>query len=189
MADKASEVLNALNYEHIIGTPINAIYKAASQNAADYIDFIKTTLDENGKPISVTFTKTIKDSQGVDRDVEVTVPMLAIVEHPAMNIVNAVVELNVEVSDSFTQDINASLEAETEMKAGWGPFSISVRAKVSASYAQSRKTDTRAKHHIRVEMEQKGAPETMMRVIDFLTDDIGAVGNNRSAEALPAPAA
>ena len=61
-------------------------------------------------------------------------------------------------------------EGGFEGKIGWGPFSVSMHGKVSHKSEQTRKTDTRAKYSIHTALKRQGPPESLSRVIDFLTD-------------------
>ncbi len=168
-----TQLTGSIDFAKILGMPLAAVVDAAHNNAKLYAEFIKSCLDENGNPITVTFTRKESSEDGKELYRVIEMPLLAIVEHPSLSIDEFSNTFTLEISDSYTQDIKASLDGNAEVGLGWGPFKVSVDVKFSASYSQTRKTDTRAKQEIIVKAHQVGASEGMMKVIEFLTNDLG----------------
>ena len=171
--DVISRVTGRIDFHKIIGVPFAAIVEAANNNAKLYMQFIHSCLDKDGKPIIVPFARKIRDEKGNETYKIVEVPLLAIVQHPSMVVDKFSNTFTIEISDSFTQDVHAKLDGKADVSLGWGPFKVSVGVNFSASYQQTRKTDTRAKQEVIVEAHQGGMTEGMHRVIDWLTSDLG----------------
>jgi hypothetical protein len=109
-------------------------------------------------------------------EVELEVPLLAIVNVPNLSITTVDVNFEMEVKSSFSTSSESSAEGgfEGSAKVGWGPFSVkvSVHGKVSSHTATTRKSDNSAKYSVSVHAEDRGMPEGMARVMDILQSSI-----------------
>ena len=76
-----------------------------------------------------------------------------------MQIIDGKIILDVEVSQSAEFKDNIEAGGELTGKVGWGPFSVSLKARASYSKENTRKTDTRAKQHIELNIGQCPLPE------------------------------
>ena len=85
-----------------------------------------------------------------------------------MQLSSGVITLDVEVSQSAEVKENIEAGGEGEGRVGWGPFSVSIKAKASYSKENTRKTDTRAKQHIELHLEQAPLPEGLNLVLEIL---------------------
>lgn len=107
-----------------------------------------------------------------EEEVEIEVPLLAIVNIPNLSIVGMDVIFDMEVNSSFETKTTEAAEAEASgsAKIGWGPFSakVSIRGKVSSHKESTRKSDNSAKYHVEVHAEDRGMPEGLARVLDIL---------------------
>ncbi len=174
-------VINALPLDRMIGGPLQAMVKAQVQASKAYADFLQTVCmktDPDTKEIVATniqfeYDETIVDNegnlQGVHRKT-MRIPLMAAITHPNICIEEGSVDFELEVSQSEESHTENAADASLSAKAGWGPFSVSVKGKVSHKSEQTRKTDTRAKYSIHTAIKRQGPPEGLMRVIDFLTD-------------------
>lgn len=129
-----------------------------------------------------------------EEEVELEVPLLAIVNVPNLSVTNVDITFDMEVKSSFSATAGAATEASTSAQAGagWGPFSakVTVQGKVSAHAETTRASDNSAKYHISVHAEDKGMPEGMARVMDILQTSIaprqiGAASVAKSNEPKP----
>lgn len=127
--------------------------------------------DSNGKSGNSNPVRTIQEEQ-----VELEVPLLAIVNVPNLSITTVDVTFDMEVKSSFSTTKKEDSEAgfAGEAKVGWGIFSakVSVHGKVSSHSETTRKSDNSAKYHISVHAEDRGMPEGMARVMDILQSSI-----------------
>jgi len=169
-------VLQSLPMDAMIAGPLMAAIKAEAAGANTYAEWIKTAgLDKDGKPIQIPFeyTEDVVDGEGKlvkTNTHRFSVPLLAILQHPAIGIDKATVEFEMTVETSEASHSETSGEGGFEAKMGWGPFSVKVHGKISHKSEQTRKTDTRSKYSFRVEMVHRGPTEAMSRIIDSLTD-------------------
>lgn len=168
-------VINALPIDRMIGAPLSAMMKAQVQASKNYADFLLSVCIKDGKAVSVEFDydQTLVDTEGQVTGIDtrrVRIPLLAAITHPNICVEEGSIDFELEVSQSEETHTETAASGGFEAKMGWGPFSVKVHGKVSHHQEQTRKTDTRAKYSIHVGAKRQGPPESLMRVIDFLTD-------------------
>ncbi|MDR6640862.1 hypothetical protein J2X57_000056 [Luteibacter sp. 1214] len=190
MADELvnmSSQFKGLPMGDLIGSPLSAACEAQVKLAQATADFIKVigflppaANDPNG--VGDTRTATFRFKRPVDdpnvqggtaeEDVEIVVPLLAIVKVPSLSITKVDITFDMEVKSSFssTESEDKKGEFSAEMSIGWGIFKAS--AKVSGSVAthkeNTRKSDNSARYHVEVHAEDGGMPEGLSRVLDIL---------------------
>jgi hypothetical protein len=107
-----------------------------------------------------------------EEEVELEVPLLAIVKVPNLSITTVDITFDMEVKSSFSatskEDLQASMDAEA--KVGWGVFSakVSIHGSVATHKENTRSSDNSAKYHVSVHAEDTGMPEGLARVLDIL---------------------
>lgn len=107
-----------------------------------------------------------------EEEVELEVPLLAIVKVPNLSIQKVDINFEMEVKSSFSakesSDYSASLQAE--MKVGWGIFSakVNIQGSVASHKENARSSDNSAKYTVSVLAEDTGMPEGLARVMDIL---------------------
>ncbi|HBS61398.1 MULTISPECIES: DUF2589 domain-containing protein [Stenotrophomonas] len=107
-----------------------------------------------------------------EEEVELEVPLLAIVKVPNLSIQKVDINFEMEVKSSFStkesSDYAASMQAE--MKVGWGIFSakVNIQGSVAAHKETARASDNSAKYTVSVLAEDRGMPEGLARVMDIL---------------------
>ncbi len=196
---KMSDQFQGLSMDSLIGGPLTAACDSQVKLARATADFIKVIgflPPTNGDPGGVGDTRTASfkfnrpvevpvpiEPGGkplpptiVEEEVELTVPLLAIVNVPNLSISTVDVTFDMEVKSSFSATAGVEAEASTsaEAGAGWGPFSakVTVQGKVSSHAETTRKSDNSAKYHVAVHAEDRGMPEGMSRVMDILQTSI-----------------
>ena len=158
------QVFTAMPFSEIIGGPLNAIIEAqikASNGMARFFLNVGFIEDKDGikRAVSVDFQHTVKRSDGSEEIETITMPLITMIPIPNMQIIDGKISLDVEVSQSAEFKDNIDAGGELEGKVGWGPFSVSMKAKASYSKENTRKTDTRAKQHIELNVGQCPLPE------------------------------
>ena len=158
------QVFTAMPFSEIIGGPLNAIIEAqikASNGMARFFLNVGFIEDKDGikRAVSVDFQHTVKRSDGSEEIETITMPLITMIPIPNMQIIDGKISLDVEVSQSAEFKDNIDAGGELEGKVGWGPFSVSMKAKASYSKENTRKTDTRAKQHIELNIGQCPLPE------------------------------
>ena len=216
LIDMASQ-FRGLPMGDLIGAPLQASCDAQLQLARATANFIKTvgflpavTKDAQGNEVvdpdnvgdarvaTFKFKRPVKnpDGTGAVEEVELDVPMLAIVKIPALQITSVDITFDMEVKSSFKEASSSdkSGKLSADMKVGWGPFSLSVHVEgsVSAHQEQTRTSDSSAKYHVEVKAEDAGMPEGLARVLDIMHSAIAPIqitstpASNQNAP--PAPA-
>jgi hypothetical protein len=192
-----SDQFKGLPMDSLIGGPLTAACDAQVRLANATADFIKfvgfkppedtqkliprvtqfkftrpveriTTLNAEGKPMDP-----LKISQ---EDVELEVPLLALVRVPNLSITTVDVTFDMEVKSSFTssEKSSAELEASADVTIGWGILKakVHIQGKVSSHKENTRTSDNSAKYHVAVHAEDRGMPEGLARVMDILQTSI-----------------
>jgi hypothetical protein len=206
-----SDQFKGLPMGELIGGPLNAACEAQvklAQATADFIKvigFLQPAADSTDPYSGGTRTATFRFKRPVDNpavkpgepgstmeeEVEICVPLLAIVKVPNLSITQVDVTFDMEVKSSFatkeSTDMEASLDAS--MSVGWGCFSASVKihGSVASHKENTRSSDNSAKYHVLVHAEDKGMPEGLSRVLDILQTACAprAIGAAKPVEALP----
>ncbi|HXP01260.1 MAG TPA: DUF2589 domain-containing protein [Luteibacter sp.] len=190
MADELvnmSSQFKGLPMGDLIGAPLSAACEAQVKLAQATADFIKvigflppaSANDPNG--VGATRTASFKFKRPVDNptgngiaeeEVELEVPLLAIVKVPNLSITNVDITFDMEVKSSFSQTESEDKKGEfsADMSIGWGIFSakVHVAGSVATHKENTRTSDNSAKYHVAVHAEDKGMPEGLARVMDIL---------------------
>lgn len=170
----AGDVLKAVPLEQLISAPLNAIIQAGTAASKAYLDFVQGV----AKLEDLTFTsKAINVNDAGEalqsREMHINVPPLALVQHPVYGIEEARVAFSMEITQSFAEneksEKSADIDAEAKIGFAWFSTRVKVKGKMSNSSETTRKSDTRAKYEFNVVMKKYEMPESMGRVIDFIT--------------------
>ncbi len=203
-----SDQFKGLPMGDLIGGPLNAACEAQVKLAQSTADFIKvigfnapTSEDEYSGGTRTALFRFKRPVDGttpgaqnpiMEEEVEINVPLLAIVKVPNLSITEVDVTFDMEVKSSFATKESSDSEAtlDAEMSIGWGIFSA--KAKIHGSVAShkesTRASDNSAKYHVSVHAEDRGMPEGLARVLDILQTSCAprAIGEPAAPEALPA---
>lgn len=190
-----SEQFKGLPMGDLIGGPLNAACEAQVRLANATADFIKVIgflppKDADNFSSGGTRTALFRFKRPVDNpnaiaqgqpgdamaiyeeEVELEVPMLAIVKVPNLSITTVDITFDMEVKSSFSskESTDASATLEAQMSFGWGMFkgSVKVNGSVATHKENTRSSDNSAKYHVSVHAEDRGMPEGLARVLDIL---------------------
>lgn len=109
-------------------------------------------------------------------EVEIEVPVLAIVKVPSLSITQVDVTFDMEVksSESSKESEDKSGSVEAQAKFGWGPVSgsVSIKGSVATHKENTRTSDNSAKYHVEVHAKDGGMPEGLARVLDILQQSV-----------------
>ena len=157
------QVFTAIPYSEVIGSPLSAMIEAqekASNAMARFVLSVGFSEQDGVKhATSVDFRHSVKRSDGTEEIETITMPLITVIPVPNMQIIDGKISLDVEISSSAEFKENIEAGGELEGQVGWGPFSVSLKAKASYSKENTRKTDTRAKQHIELNVGQCPLPE------------------------------
>lgn len=214
MADELvnmSSQFKGLPMGDLIGGPLNAACEAQVRLAQATADFIRMIgflppASGNADPNAVGDTRTAlfrfkrpvddpTNANGIlEEEVELNVPLLAIVKVPSLSITTVDVTFNMEVKSSYSEKSSSKSAGSfsADASVGWGIFSLKVHVQgsVATQKENTRKSDNSAKYHVAVHAEDNGMPEGLARVLDILQSacaprKIGAPAPVSAA--LPAP--
>ena len=200
MADGLVSMANqfsGLDMAALIGGPLTAACNAQTMLARSTLNFIEEVglepADASGvrkvRTANFSFDRTADGTDGKmgSENVEMNVPLLAIVKVPALSIDTVDVTFDMEVKSSTSSQSSSDKNAELDATAGLkiGPFSLDVKIKGSISCHESntRSSDNSAKYHVQVHASQQKTPEGLMRMLDILSSAVApsAVTANKAA--------
>ena len=135
-------------------------------------NYIKeVALDENGQVKNVYFNyEANENGQMVKKTI--SAPFIAMTGIPnlAMELVTIDFEMEINTSDTSTSSTNVGATTSG------GFFGVKFSGSVSHKSEQTRKSDTRSKYTFHVEAKKQETPETLMRIIDAITEDVTKKG-------------
>jgi hypothetical protein len=102
------------------------------------------------------------------------VPLLAIVNTPALSVKNVTIDfdMTVKTSTASTSELDTSTKLGVSYSAWWSPVKANLSASVSSKSTNTRKSDNSARYTVHVEARDDGAPEGLMKVLDILGNTI-----------------
>lgn len=162
------EQLKAIPIESLVASPLVAVVDAQKQLSASMYNFIKeVALDENGQVKNVYFNYTANEN-GKQINKTISAPFIAMTGIPnlAMELVTIDFEMEISTSDTST----SSTEAGASVSGGF--FGVKFSGNVSHKSEQTRKSDTRSKYTFHVEARKQETPESLMRIIEAITNDV-----------------
>jgi hypothetical protein len=185
-----SKQFGNLPMEDLIGGPLIAAANANSKMImanAEFIQDVGFKKDKDGNiaganMASFGYKQQLKD--GTVQDMEISVPVLAIVPLPALKVEEAEVTFSMQVNSS-TEDTSeteseAGFEGSASYNAGIFKASVKVHGKTSSKSSHTRKSDNSAKYDVHVIARDSGTPEGLNRVLDILHDAISPVPTGAS---------
>lgn len=181
LIDMASQ-FKGLPMADLIGSPLTAACDAQLKLANATATFIKTVgflPPANGAndPNAVGGVRTAtfafkRQTENGPEDVSMEVPLLAIVNVPALSVTRVDITFDMEVKSSSAskEATDASAKMSADASVGWGPFSLKVHVEgsVSSHKENTRSSDNSAKYHVEVHAEDRGMPEGLARVLDIM---------------------
>ena len=178
--ENMAEQFSGLDMSNLIAGPLLATCEAQlklAKSSAQFIDEIGLVGKEGEKKArTVDFSMkrpiTQEDGTIVEQDIDISVPMLAIVTTPNLLVEEVTIGFAMEVKSSFASKESSDAEAGFEGSAtiGWGPISatIKIHGSVSTHKENTRSSDNSAKYNVNVIARQAGTPEGLKRVLDIM---------------------
>ena len=201
-----SSQFGGLPMDQLIGGPLKAACSAQTLLAKASSDFIKDVgLQDAGggkltaRTVDFDFKRPVQGADGSTsmQDVEMSVPLLAMIKTPALSVkevsVNFTMEVKSSTSSKTTSDSKAELTAHAKYNAGLFSCDVTIHGSVANHSENSRQSDNSAKYDVKVIARDDGPPEGLMKVLDMLNDAIAPVPSaapgTPATPATPAPAA
>lgn len=170
-ADFAAE-LGSIDFENLIGGPLNACVNAQANASMSTINFIKEVGFKDDKTLRmVDFTyKKEASGGGTPETIELKVPLIATLNIPSLRIETCEVNFNVKLNSVYTKNVSDKLGFDASVKGGWGP----VKFKVSASYRRSSSTGIRVEKEytmgVKVVATNDQMPGGLEKVLGILSE-------------------
>lgn len=192
--------LSSIDFQSMIGGPLNAVVKAQAQSAQTSVDFIKSVgfnapnaAVDPGMPTMVSFSyeKPVetKDAQGVititPTPFKLTVPILTMLPIPFIRVEEVTIDFNAKIN-SIVESTTASsseLNASLGVKGGWGPVSAELKCSYSnkKSTSATDKTERTYSMIIHVQAMQDELPAGMEKLLGVLENSIKEVPAAKAA--------
>lgn len=183
--------LSSIDFQAMIGGPLNAVIKAQALSAQTSVDFIKSVgfNADDGKPTMVTFTydKPIesKDANGVitttPTPFSLTVPILTMLPIPYIRVEEVTIDFNAKINSVVESTTTSSSELNTSLavKAGWGPVSAELKCsysnkKTASATAKTERTYSLAIHVRAVQDELPAGLEKLLGVLENSIKEVPA---------------
>tara|TARA_B100001250_G_scaffold218220_1_gene187232 strand:- start:187 stop:777 length:591 start_codon:yes stop_codon:yes gene_type:complete len=177
---KMSDQFGGLPMDQLIGGPLTAACNAQVLLAKATSDFIKDVglVDDKARTVDFSFTKPVQGAGGdvTNQEVNLEVPLLAIINTPSLSVKEVDVSFTMEVKSSTSSknvtDSKADLTAHAKYNAGFFSCDVTVHGSVANHSEKSRSSDNSAKYDVKVVARDDGPPEGLMKVLDMLNDAI-----------------
>jgi hypothetical protein len=185
MADlrKMSDQFEGLPMEGLIGGPLEAAAKAQislARSTSDYINSVGFHSDGSIRSVDFKYEATDQKSDGTVylKEITVTVPMLAVVPIPNLQIDKVDITFNMEVRESVVEasESDASQKRGRETDEATDEIEDGERVKIygqtSSHQENTRSSDNSAKYHVEVHASNHGMPEGLQRVLDMMASSV-----------------
>lgn len=182
-----SEQFSGLDMHQLIGAPLSAAADASMQLAQSTADFINEVgFEEQGKVRTTTFKyqKPGVNEDGTEKteEIQVEVPVLAIVPLPNLQIDEVNVLFDMEVQQSEGQEAAKGEEGGMSGTANLGIVKVKVSGSVSSQEHNPRSSDDSAKYHLDVRDAEHGTPEGLQRVLDMMSEAVPPLEPENNSE-------
>ena len=190
------QIISSIPYDQAFGAPLQAMIEAqtkAAKSALDVVLNVGFLTDENGvrqtQYAEMVYSET--KPNGETQSKSLRVPIITLFHLPQVMIESGAISFDLEISQQATMKDTVAVEGELAGKVGWGPFSVSLKAKASYNKERTRSTDTRAKQHVELTLKQAEMPEGLSIMLEIMRNAAVGVDSNKSIEsltpAIPAP--
>jgi hypothetical protein len=160
--------LNNIDFRKMIGGPLQAAVDAQVASSLATVNFIKEVgfthpVDPNATPelvmVDFSHTRTDVDVDGnpVPKIINVRVPLLAMLPVPSLRIEHVIIDFNAKLNSVESSQVANTIDASTEVKAGWGP----VNFKVSASFQRKTTTNVEVKKEYSIQVNVKAVQDEL----------------------------
>ncbi|WP_405291362.1 DUF2589 domain-containing protein [Algibacter sp. Ld11] len=175
-ADFAAE-LGSIDFENLIGGPLNACVTAQANASMSTVNFIKEVgFDDDGnlRMVDFSYKKEVPDpadpSATISEDVSLKVPFVSVLNIPSLRIETCEVDFNVKLNSVYTKDVSSEFGIDASASGGWGP----VKFKVSASYKRSSSTGVKVEKEytmgVKVVATNDQMPGGLEKVLGILSE-------------------
>ena len=168
-ADFAAE-LGSIDFEKLIGGPMQAAVAAQNSASLSTVAFIKSVGFEGNAPnqkirmVDFSYTKTVPDTSAgaaagatKEEKVELKVPFISILNIPSLRIETLDIDLNVKLNSVYTTNTTSTFGISGSASGGfWG-----VKFKVSSSYKRTSSTGVKVEKEYSMNVKVKATNDEM----------------------------
>lgn len=172
-----AEQFAGLDMKQLIGGPLTATADASvllANSTAEFINHVGFDTEGNVRTVVFGYQKNSVNEDGTTNldEMKVSVPMLAIVPIPNLQVDEVNVLFDMEVKQSEKSE--KSLDSATSFSGGvnLGIVKVNISGSVSTHQNNTRSSDNSAKYHVDVRATNHGTPEGMARVLDIIAANI-----------------
>lgn len=188
--------LSSLNFRDIIGGPLCAVVEAQTQAAMATIGFIESIGFERDPKDKTKMLGTRNatfnyktwippsnnnDGAGQEREVQLVVPLLTLVNPPSLRIEKVIIDFNVKLTSVERKQVteNIGVGVDLDAKGGFGPFSAELKASFSYQKKTEEGTEVNRSYTLGVHVEavQDELPAGLDRVLTLLENSIRPVAS------------
>ena len=165
IAGKTTKALSSLPLIKLIGDPLIAAAKAHAELSQVNLDTIKKYLNAEPQKLSFDFS----DDQGTAKKVTVSVPLLALVQPPLLNIDKVVNEFTFDVStlQDETRKTDGSLQGNASTAGVLRSFvDISLKGSLEQNKTRRNSYSEKGKLNIRVEASAAEPTEALKMIVE-----------------------
>lgn len=172
-----AEQFAGLDMHQLIGGPLSAAADASTllaNSTANFINRVGFDAKGNVRNVAFGYQKRTPNEDGTSSldEMKVSVPMLAIVPIPNLQIDEVNILFDMEVKQSEKQESSLDLGAQISGGLNLGIFKVNVSGSVSAHQSNTRSSDNSAKYHVDVRATNHGIPEGLARVLDMMAANV-----------------
>jgi hypothetical protein len=176
--DLVSE-LNNIDFQKMIGGPLQAVVDAQVASSIATVNFINNvgfTVDpatSKKELVMVDFSHTRKDikADGTadNKEINVKVPLLAMLPIPSLRIEHATIDFNVKLNSVASASVSNDLNIKADVGGRFGPVSF----KVSAAYQRKTSSNVEVKKeyalNVNVKVVQDEIPAGLEKILNLLS--------------------
>ncbi len=173
-------MIKTLDIGKMFGAPVMAgvdAQFAISNRMAEFIQKVGLNEDGSVKMVRFEYSQAELDGDGnpTGKNVKrvIDAPFIAIIPLPNLSVDKIKVNFDLEISTA--EESKSSTEAKASMsgKLGFAWWSVKFSGSVTHKSEQTRKTDTRAKYTVELEVGRGATPEGLQRVFDAIMNATG----------------
>lgn len=157
----------------LIGGPLQAAGKASLMMAGTTARYLQSVAKQRVDFVYERIRTDEDSGAQYSEEVHVSLPLLAVVPIPNLQIEKLQMEFDLEVKSTET----SRTEEEAADQPGADPAAldseVEIRARPSTFRANARSTDTASKYHIELLAVNQGTPEALARIIDMMAAAVG----------------
>lgn len=178
---RMSDQFEGIPMEGLIGGPLEAAARAQinlARSTSDYINSVGFHSDGSIRNVDFKYEATDQRGDGTPylKEITVTVPMLAVVPIPNLQIDTVDISFSMEIRESVVE--SSESDTRTERGRGEGEEEIEGSERVTifgqaATHQQNTRTsDNSAKYNVEVRATNHGMPEGLLRVLDMMASSV-----------------